>query len=223
MIYDFLHVWSDERLDQLQVHFFSPPRFRRQLLWEWGQNEAEARQHRDRVVCIDHYKGLGGWRKHHSCGSFQGVWLTWLAASGWTPEGYLSVLSRYCSFIKNLSALLCLSFMWFGWFSLYFFFPSEAFYDNARYWSGMNALTEMCADRKHARLAIVVDFSLSLCFFLPSTFPPSLISSARPFRAWSVQDASVIVSGGLGRGHLSCHIRPNLQVAGRKSQGARQK
>lgn len=114
MIYGFLHVWSDEWLDQLQLHFFLPHVF--------GDNfcgsEAETGQHHDRVVCIDH-------QKHQSWGSFQGVWLTWLAAAGWTPAGYLSVLSHYCSFIKNPSALPRLSPS--CWFSLSIFFLFESF------------------------------------------------------------------------------------------------
>lgn len=173
---------------------------------------------------MDHYKGLRGWRKHQSGGSFQGVWLTWLAASGWTPAGYLTVLSCYCSFIKNPSVLLHLSFMCCGWFSLFiYFFPLwKLVINNASYWSGMNALTEIRTDRKHTRLAIVVYLSFS-AFFLPSTLPPALISFAGPFRVWAAHDALVIVSGGLGRGHLSCHKRPNLQADGLKSQGAKQK
>lgn len=151
---------------------FSPPRFQRQLLWDWERNKAAPWQ-----SCLHwslYSEGLRGWRKHQSWGSFQGVWLTWWAAAGWTPAGYLSVLSRYCSFIKNPSALPHLSPSCAVVGLVYLFiFSLEAFLNNASYWSEMSLLIEMCADRKHSRLAIVFNLSLYLfhsVFFNPVPF-----------------------------------------------------
>ena len=215
MIYGFLCVRSDERLAQLQVIFFSPT-FLETAFVVVKQTRGSTTTELCASIII---------RSSKIWESFQGVWLTWLAGAGWTPAGYLSVLSRYCSFIKTLSALphLSSSRALVGLVYLFIFSLQKLLIKNASYWSGMRLRTAQTLNRQGwPLLSTLLFFSLSLFY---TTLPFHLLLSL--VLVHSGPDPLVmhrwLFLGWAARGHLSCHKRPNLQMAGLKSQGARQK